>query len=324
MSWPAILAAVVAIIVLAALVALAIDLGGASPAAGHPGGSTGSPRTWVSGVGNDANPCSLTAPCKTFAGAISKTAAGGEIDVLDPGAFGVLTITKSISIIATGQEAGVLASGTNGIVINAGPTDVVVLRGLDIEGFGTGLNGIRFLGGATLHVEDTTINNFVQKGIDFEPTGDSQLFVKNSDIRHADVAGTGGAILVQPGASGAATAVLDGLRLNQNLFGVKAGPRSDVTLSNSTASGNGRDGAIAVSSGDTANINVERSTLANNVMAGVRANGSAATARISDNFIVGNDTGLVAESGGTVLSFGNNSVAENNTNGNPTATIAQR
>src|SRR5579884_3459707 len=90
-------------------------------------------RTWVSGVGDDANPCSRTAPCKTFAGAISKTAAGGEINVLDPGGFGAVTITKSITISSESPEAGVLVSGTNGIVIAAGPTDTVILKNLDIE-----------------------------------------------------------------------------------------------------------------------------------------------------------------------------------------------
>src|ERR1700756_558888 len=89
-------------------------------------------RTWVSGVGDDANPCSRTAPCKTFAGAISKTATGGEINVLDPGGFGALTITKSITISSVGFEAGVLVSGTNGIVVSAGPADSVTLEGLDI------------------------------------------------------------------------------------------------------------------------------------------------------------------------------------------------
>ncbi|MCU0340213.1 MAG: hypothetical protein MUE30_10020, partial [Spirosomaceae bacterium] len=77
------------------------------------------PSAWVSGVGDDANPCSRTAPCKTFAGAISKTAAGGEISVLDPGGFGAVTITKSITLNGDGTLAGILASGTNGIVINA-------------------------------------------------------------------------------------------------------------------------------------------------------------------------------------------------------------
>src|SRR5246127_207357 len=100
-------------------------------------------RTWVSGVGDDANPCSRTAPCKTFAGAISKTAAAGEINVLDPGGFGAVTITKSIRIISDHIEAGVLVSGTNGIVISAGATDTVVLEGLDFEGLGTGLDGVR-------------------------------------------------------------------------------------------------------------------------------------------------------------------------------------
>src|SRR6266481_10190915 len=115
-------------------------------------------RTWVSGVGDDANPCSRTAPCKTFAGAISKTAAGGEISVLDPGGFGALTITKSITIDGgEGQVASVLVSGTNGIVVAAGASDVVVLRNLRIQGLGGpngGLNGIRFISGAALFVEN--------------------------------------------------------------------------------------------------------------------------------------------------------------------------
>src|SRR5476649_1743117 len=93
-------------------------------------------RTWVSGVGDDANPCSRTAPCKTFAGAISKTAAAGEINCIDPGGFGALTITKAITIDCANTEAGVLVAGTNGFSVNAGAGDVVTLRGLDI--FGTG------------------------------------------------------------------------------------------------------------------------------------------------------------------------------------------
>src|SRR5262245_43224726 len=96
-------------------------------------------RTWVSGVGDDVNPCSRTAPCKTFAGAISKTAAGGAINCLDPGGFGAVTITKAIEISCESGEAGVLVAGTNGIIVSAGVNDVIVLRGLDIQGFGSGL-----------------------------------------------------------------------------------------------------------------------------------------------------------------------------------------
>ena len=90
-------------------------------------------RTWVSGVGDDVNPCSRTAPCKTFAGAISNTAAGGEINCIDPGGFGAVTITKSITIACEDVEAGITNGGTSGVIVNAVATDVVVLRGLDID-----------------------------------------------------------------------------------------------------------------------------------------------------------------------------------------------
>src|ERR1044071_6343357 len=126
-------------------------------------------RTWVSGVGNDANPCSRTAPCKTFAGAISKTAAGGEINALDPGGYGAVTITKSITIDGGGgQVASVLAAGTNGIVVSAQPTDVVILRNIRFQGLlgngsapaNAGLDGIKFLAGKALHVENCYITGF--------------------------------------------------------------------------------------------------------------------------------------------------------------------
>src|SRR5437588_2830690 len=123
-------------------------------------------RTWVSGVGNDANPCSRTAPCKTFAGAISKTAASGEINCLDPGGFGAVTITKAITIACEGVTAGVVVPGTNGIIVNAGVNDNVTLRGIDINGAGTGLNGIRFLAGKALIVDNCQIYGFTTRGID--------------------------------------------------------------------------------------------------------------------------------------------------------------
>src|ERR1044072_7090566 len=117
-------------------------------------------RTWVSGVGDDANPCSRTAPCKTFAGAISKTAEFGEINALDPGGFGGVTITKSITIDGGSQIAGVLVSGTNAIIINGTADDVVTLRNLDIDGVGTGLNGINILAGRAVIVENCQIYGF--------------------------------------------------------------------------------------------------------------------------------------------------------------------
>src|SRR5664279_5636134 len=160
-------------------------------------------RTWVSGVGDDVNPCSRTAPCKTFAGAISKTAAGGEISVLDPGGFGAVTITKSISLINDySGEAGLLASGTTGVTVNAGATDVVILRGLVLDGAPPGVpgvNGIRFIAGGALHVEKCLIKNFAAaspngNGILFAPSGASKLFVTDT---YVITNGTNG-ILIQP------------------------------------------------------------------------------------------------------------------------------
>src|SRR3954449_7942308 len=181
-------------------------------------------RTWVSGVGDDANPCSRTAPCKTFAGAISKTAAGGEINVLDPGGFGGVTITKSITISSEGFEAGVLVSGTNAIIINALSTDVVVLRGLDIEGLGTGLDGIKVLGTlAALHVEKCTINAFRGtngSGIEIATTsGTTQVYIKDTIVRDSGQ-GTGGGIFINP-AGGTVKASLDNVRMENNIFGLK-------------------------------------------------------------------------------------------------------
>src|SRR5438034_7809030 len=91
-------------------------------------------RTWVSGVGDDANPCSRTAACKTFAGAISKTAAGGEINCLDPGGFGGVTITKAMTLNCGYTLGSILVAGTPGVTINAGVNDRVTLRGIQIQG----------------------------------------------------------------------------------------------------------------------------------------------------------------------------------------------
>ena len=145
-------------------------------------------RTWVSGVGDDLNPCSRTAPCKTFAGAISKTASGGEIDALDPGGFGAVTITKAITIDGTGTLAGILASGTTGITIKIESKDPmpVRLRGLSINGAGTGINGINVLSAGLISVEDCVINGFTANGI---KVAAGIVFVKNTTISNNVTAG---------------------------------------------------------------------------------------------------------------------------------------
>jgi hypothetical protein len=138
-------------------------------------------RTWVSGVGDDANPCSRTAPCKTFAGAISKTNANGEIDCLDPGGFGGVTITKSITLDCGNNAGGILVSGTPGITISANASDVVTLRNLVIIGQGSGTTGINFVSGGGLHAVNLTITGFTSAGIAVSASG-SQVSVDNATI----------------------------------------------------------------------------------------------------------------------------------------------
>ena len=279
-------------------------------------------RTWVSGVGDDANPCSRTAPCKTFAGAISKTAAGGEISVLDPGGFGGVTITKSISIVAASDEGGVLVSGTNAIIINAGVNDNVTLRGLVIEGLGTGLNGVRFLAGASLHVENCTINSFSGFGIDFEPSGVSELYVLDTVVRNNN-GGSGGGILVKPTLTGSAAVLVDNVRLDNNRFGLRAEDRSKVTVRNSAASGNQTNAFFSITvGGGNVEVNLENTTAANNGGAGVRSDGGAtAIARVSNVMSVNNGNGLQAVAGGQIISHGNNRIQGNSNNGAPTTTL---
>ncbi|HEY4848034.1 MAG TPA: right-handed parallel beta-helix repeat-containing protein [Methylocella sp.] len=189
-------------------------------------------RTWVSGVGDDANPCSRTAPCKTFAGAISKTAAGGEINVLDPGGFGAVTITKSISILSQ-FEAGVLVSGTNGIVVSAAASDKVLLEGLDIEGLGTGLDGVKMVGGGKLVVRKCSIRNFTGNGVNIGGTANARAFVEDSLIT-----GNGGGVNLH-GAGGVANAAFVERSLvdNNTTAAVQVDGASTVVLSGSTLTG---------------------------------------------------------------------------------------
>jgi hypothetical protein len=267
-------------------------------------------RTWVSGVGDDANPCSRTAPCKTFAGAISKTATGGEINVLDPGGFGAVTITKSITISSEGFEAGVLVSGTNGIIVNAGNTGIVVLRGLDIEGLGTGLAGIKVLSVGSLYVEKCTINHFIQKGIDFEPSSasavTSQLHVSGSIIRNNTGVSSGG-ILIKPGSNVTAIGMIEDTQLRNNTFGLRvedsSGVTANVTAKNTTASDNiGGSGFIAVSTSLGSTLNLDKCVATGNGF-GIRADGLNATARFANCMITGNGTGISSANSGKTISF---------------------
>jgi hypothetical protein len=292
-------------------------------------------RTWVSGVGDDVNPCSRTAPCKTFAGAISKTAAGGEIDCLDPGGYGAVTITKSITIDCTGTFGSTLNSGTNGIVINdslsASPnTSDVVLRGLSINGAGTtpGVNGIRFTSGRSLLVQDVFIQN--QKGgngISFQPAGAARMTLHDVTITNGGTGATGGGILIQPtGAGGSARVSIQDARVSGN---ANTALRIDST-GNTNATGitvsivnsqfdENTNGIAVVNAVGTNPIAVmlTDSTVAANTGAGIITNGAGVQMRVGNTTITGNASGVTAVGGSTVNTYGNNRLI-----GNPTVGAA--
>jgi len=268
-------------------------------------------RTWVSGVGDDANPCSRTAPCKTFAGAISKTAAAGEISVLDPGGFGAVTITKAITINGDGTLAGILSSLTTAVIVNAGANDVVYLRNLSINGAGNGLNGIRFLAGKALHVESCNIygigNNTAGNGhgifVNLTTTG-SGLFVKDTNIKTCAVSG----ITVQT-STGFVAGVLDNVRLEGLPTGLLIGNNAFVSVRNSvinlatsigvSITGSGtptgsfdnvmiNNNPTAINVGASGIINLSSSVLENNTTAVVSAAPAANLRSSGNNRLLGN------------------------------------
>jgi hypothetical protein len=271
-------------------------------------------RTWVSGVGDDANPCSRTAPCKTFAGAISKTAPGGEINVLDPGGFGAVTITKSITISSDGFTGGVLVSGTNGIVISAGASDRVTLIGLDFDGLNTGLAGVKILQAGNVRIDHSRIFGFSTAGVFLQPSsGVSRLAISNSEIYN----NAGDGLLVAPTGSGKGKATLIDDQFQNNNCGV-------VAASYGAAGGSGAACGTTAGSGagNQATITTFETTIAdhtaNSDSAGIFSQGATATNRIGHDNILGNSFGLRAVNGGAITSFGNNSVIGNVVDGSPT------
>lgn len=270
-------------------------------------------RTWVSGVGDDANPCSRTAPCKTFAGAISKTAVGGEINCLDAGGFGAVTITKSITIDGTGAMASILASGTNGIIVNIADGGVVRIRGLAINGAGNGINGIRVIAANKVFVENTVIDGFAKHGITVETSAPVQVFVKNTAIRN----NSGNGINVSLAANSPTTTLsVDKSYLEANGTGLYNSNESKAIIKDSVVTNNSF-GLMA----EKAELTVVSCLIGHNTT-GIQA-GSSSTFRLSDSTVINNDTGLAA-AGGTIISFKNNIIYGNKKDGTVTSTIAQQ
>lgn len=273
-------------------------------------------RTWVSGVGDDVNPCSRTAPCKTYAGAISKTAAGGEISTLDPGGFGAVTITKNLTIDGTNGAGfgSILASAVNAVNVNdsatATPNTIVVtLRNLSINGAGTtlGLNGVNFTSGKAVHVEKCEIFNFSQQGINMNVNNsvgsilhveDTTIYNVNQGIR-VNNAGAGFAIAVIDGAniSQITGSNQSGVRLENNAFGTVRDTTISTAINGSSAAGISI--STATGSASITNSTIVHCSIGINIIAG-------STNRITHSQVMQNGIGVQFAGGGILRSFGDN------------------
>jgi hypothetical protein len=295
-------------------------------------------RTWVSGVGDDVNPCSRTAPCKTFAGAISKTAAGGEINVLDPGGFGAVTITKSLTIGTDPAYGGILNSSTNGVVINALATDVITLRGLTINGgigASTGVNGVRILSAGTVNIE----NSYIYGNRTAAPNGNGvyvlntantvELNIDRTTFSENGLGNDGAAVLVAPTGSGSAKVSISNSAAFNNTRGIRGDSSGttgtvDIVVNDSRISNNTLSGLSVVSGASSAaTLTLTRSISTSNT-SGVNSNGAVAVVRISGSVVTGNASGLLPAASGQIISYGNNVLDGNAASNTPTSTIALR
>jgi hypothetical protein len=275
-------------------------------------------RTWVSGVGDDMNPCSRTAPCKTFAGAISKTAKDGEISVLDPGGYGAVTITKSIYINGThGAGYGsIINASQNGIIVNISDVNdvrkAVRLRALDINGVSTGTNGVSIVAANNVWIEDCVIDGNTGTGtttgvgVRVSTVASTNLFISDTVI-HKNVTG----VRVTT-TSGFAVANLRNVNIEGNTTGVEASTNGFVTVADSRIASNSGNALFASASG--AQLNSRDNVISNNGTALNAAAGS--TMRALSNLLLNNTTGFGVTTA-NIQTDGQNRNAGNTTPGAP-------
>jgi len=283
-------------------------------------------RTWVSGVGDDVNPCSRTAPCKTFAGAISKTAAGGEIDALDPGGFGAVTITKSITLDGTGTFASILASATNGINVNDSATATpgtikVRLRGLSINGAGTtiGVNGVNFTSGLAVWVEDCVIDSFSNAGINVpSSTASNTLSLRNTVIRNC-----GDGVRIVNSSSNATIMSFDNVNVSRCTNGLNAGNGTRGSVTRSTFALNSTNQVSASQTTSSTDFAISDSMIVGlgaTVGSTVGINSTASTHVRIARVVISNNVNALGL-GGSVDTGGNNTIFGNGTNQDPNGTL---
>lgn len=262
-------------------------------------------RTYVSGTGNDGNPCTLASPCRTLQAALKLTNPNGEIQSLNSADYGFVTINQAITLLGAHGATGVLASNVSGITINAGANDVVTLKGLEIDGGGSGANGIQFNSGAVLNVQDSEIRGFAN-GINFRPSATSSFSVSGTTLSNNT---TG--LLFQP--SSASTGLLSDSHLVNNASGAVVQGASSTTIAGLTVQ-NGivaNNGTVGLLSNGYSVVNVFGTSIANNGT-GVQAQGTNATLQLAGASVTGNGSGWVASNGGQVSSTSaNNSIGGN-------------
>jgi hypothetical protein len=279
-------------------------------------------RTWISGVGDDANPCSRTAPCKTFAGAISKTSDCGEIDALDPGGFGGVTITKGITLDGGGgQVASILVGGTPGITINnsSATCHSDIIRNMRIVGLapmgGAGTIGINIVTSSApsaVILEHDAIFQFSQQCVYVNATQPQFVTILDSQF---DLCTLGGLSVTS-------TVAADTVSIARSIFttngvGITVGPNSHVNLESSQVVTNTTGGVLANAS--TAKIDINESSVSNNIGYGIQAT-SGAIVNLSNTTVVYNLGQGLMGTGATLLTWSNNWVYGNNPDGTRTGT----
>jgi hypothetical protein len=275
-------------------------------------------RSWVSGVGDDANNCSRTTPCKTFRGAITKTADGGIINCLDSSGFGFVTITKSITIDCGGTFGGIVAATTNGVNVDADGV-IVTLRNLSIDGVGTGQIGVNFVNGRVLHIENCKIWGFragSAVGINFAPPAGvtGELYVSDSAITDSGNAGTNGGIVIRPVGTGTAKVMLERVQVKNNTSGIRVDSTAQtanglsVSVSESISAGNTNEGVAAIAPTIAINLMLDRVRIAHNGT-GLLSSAAPARIRVGGSTITGNLAGI--RTTGSIRSYQTNQINGN-------------
>jgi hypothetical protein len=250
--------------------------------------------TYVSSSGNDQNPCTAVSPCRTLQEALAKTAPGGQVYALDSANYGYVNISASVSIISGRGTTGVLAtSNITGVNINAANSDSITLRGLDIDGTGSGATGVQFTSGASLNIENSVISGFAN-GINFQPSGSSSLLVSRTVISN-------NAIGIDLHGGATTNSVLNNVKLVENgtaiaTLGAGRTAAANVALQNSVIANNS---TVGIAGGAFSAISVSRSSITNNAI-GVQAQTASSRVNLSNSTIAGNGTAWQAFNGGNV------------------------